>query len=82
MLHHGYVQLESSDAFHMRSTLVAQASESSYTLTEAALGGILARHDLVIQQARLEKRPQKDCSHCRDSCSVHAYDKTITSGCG
>jgi Fe-S cluster assembly protein SufD len=50
-LQHGYVQLEAArGAAHTKSTLVQQAERSSYTLTEACLGGQLARHDVNVEQ--------------------------------
>lgn len=50
-LQHGYVQLEAArGAAHTKSTLVRQAARSSYTLTEACLGGQLARHDVNVEQ--------------------------------
>lgn len=45
-----YVELESSQAWHMKATLVSQAASSSYSMTETQLGGRLTRHDLSIQQ--------------------------------
>ena len=47
-----YLELEGANASHMKTTLVQQAARSQYTLTEAALGAALSRHDLGIQQAR------------------------------
>jgi len=47
---HRYVQLEGRAALHMKGTLVRQAAESSYKLTEARLGGRLTRQDINIQQ--------------------------------
>jgi Fe-S cluster assembly protein SufD len=49
-LKHSYVQLEAATVAHMKATLVNQGKASSYTLTEACVGGALARHDLSIQQ--------------------------------
>ncbi|CAL8463795.1 g3329 [Coccomyxa elongata] len=48
---HGYVALEGRRALHMKGTLVRQAAESSYKLTEARLGGRLTRQDINIEQA-------------------------------
>ena len=45
-----YLELEGSDASHMKTTLVRQGARSRYVLTEAALGGALSRHDLGIEQ--------------------------------
>lgn len=50
MVTHRYVERESSGCVHMRVTLVQQQEASSYTLTEARLGGELSRHDLGIKQ--------------------------------
>ncbi|KAG2445647.1 hypothetical protein HXX76_000257 [Chlamydomonas incerta] len=47
---HSYVQREGEGSFHFKSTLVHQAERSHYSLVEAAVGGAIARHDLVIQQ--------------------------------
>ena len=49
-LQHSYVQLESAGSAHFKATLVNQGRESSYTLTEARMGGSLSRHDLSIAQ--------------------------------
>lgn len=45
-----YVALEGRRALHMKGTLVRQAAESSYKLTEARLGGRLTRQDINIEQ--------------------------------
>ncbi|KAL6758709.1 iron-sulfur cluster assembly protein [Haematococcus lacustris] len=49
-LSHGYVCREQQGAAHFKATLVKQATDSSYTLTEARVGGGLTRHDVVVQQ--------------------------------
>eukprot|EP00803_Ostreobium_quekettii_P009992 evm.model.scf_1621.1 EVM.evm.TU.scf_1621.1 scf_1621:591-5673(-) len=49
-LTHGYVQLEGSGAYHMKTTLVSQGQDSSYRLTETSVGGGLTRHDVGIVQ--------------------------------
>jgi len=49
-LKHSYVEIESSDAFHLKSTLVNQGTESNYSLVEARVGGQLTRHDVGIDQ--------------------------------
>ncbi|KAJ9519025.1 hypothetical protein QJQ45_026297 [Haematococcus lacustris] len=49
-LSHGYVCREQPGAAHFKATLVKQATDSSYTLTEARVGGGLTRHDVVVQQ--------------------------------
>ncbi|GAB4814356.1 hypothetical protein N2152v2_001402 [Parachlorella kessleri] len=51
LMKHSYVQTEAGPAFHLKATLVNQGTESSYTLTEASLGGSLTRHDLGIEQS-------------------------------
>ena len=48
-----YVELEGSEAWHMKASLVTQAEGSKYQITEAQLGGRLTRHDLSIQQVTL-----------------------------
>ena len=45
-----YVQLENAGAWHMKNTLVRQGPRSLYELTEASLGGSIARHDINIEQ--------------------------------
>ena len=50
---HQYVELEAAGAVHIKGTLVQQAQSSSYTLTEARVGGGLSRHDLRINQVRV-----------------------------
>ena len=45
-----YLELEGSDASHVKTTLVRQGARSRYVLTEAALGAALSRHDLGIEQ--------------------------------
>ncbi|EFN51512.1 hypothetical protein CHLNCDRAFT_59225 [Chlorella variabilis] len=50
VLKHSYVQLESTGVAHMKATLVNQGRKSSYSLTEARVGGTLSRHDLNIEQ--------------------------------
>lgn len=47
---HAYVQREAGGSFHMKATLVSQDQRSSYRVTEASVGGALARHDLSILQ--------------------------------
>lgn len=48
---HGYVEREHNEAIHIKSTLVEQAAESQYSLTEARAGGRLSRHDVGVQQS-------------------------------
>ncbi len=48
-----YVALEGRRALHMKGTLVRQAAQSSYKLTEARLGGRLTRQDLFIEQVHV-----------------------------
>jgi len=50
-LKHGYVQMEAGGAAHVKGTFVRQAARSRYELTEACLGGDLARHDVGVTQA-------------------------------
>ena len=38
----------------MKGTLVRQAEGSTYTLTEAAVGGAIARHDVSVAQVGLD----------------------------
>lgn len=45
-----YVNLEAPGTLHFRTTLVQQAADSRFTLTEARVGGSLTRHDLGVQQ--------------------------------
>lgn len=47
---HGYIQREAAQAVHVKSTLVKQAKNSQYQLTEVSLGGGLARHDVGVEQ--------------------------------
>ena len=47
-----YVQLEQDQGWHMKGTLVRQAQGSTYSLTEAAVGGGIARHDVSVAQVR------------------------------
>lgn len=54
----GYVQRECAGAYHMRSTLVAQAERSRFSLSEARLGGQLSRHDVVVEQTGPETRTE------------------------
>jgi hypothetical protein len=49
-LRHGYVQLESLGTAHIKSTVIRQHARSQYALTEACIGGDLARHDVDVQQ--------------------------------
>lgn len=61
-LRHAYLQLEAAGgAAHTKATFVAQAARSSYTLTEACLGGQLARHDVNVQQARQRDPHRMSC---------------------
>jgi len=47
---HGYVEREAAGSFHTKATLVDQAESSSYSLTEARVGGALSRHDVGVAQ--------------------------------
>lgn len=47
---HGYLQLESPGAAHIKSTVIRQHARSEYALTEACVGGDLARHDVNVEQ--------------------------------
>ncbi|KFM23080.1 Protein ABCI7, chloroplastic [Auxenochlorella protothecoides] len=49
-LSHAYVATDVAGASHTKATFVHQGAESSYSLTEARLGGALTRHDLSIVQ--------------------------------
>lgn len=49
-LKHSYVQLEGPGAAHVKATLVNQGTGSSYSLTEASVGGTLTRHDISVEQ--------------------------------
>lgn len=48
----------------MKGTLIRQAEGSTYSLTEAAVGGAIARHDVSVAQA---------CSTCLSTCCALAY---------
>eukprot|EP00897_Mesotaenium_endlicherianum_P010116 jgi/Mesen1/9132/ME000058S08633 len=47
---HSYLQQQARDAFHIRTTAVAQDEESTYTMVEAGLGGRLSRHNFRLEQ--------------------------------
>lgn len=49
-LRHSYLQLESPGAAHIKSTVIRQHARSHYELTEACVGGDLARHDVNVDQ--------------------------------
>lgn len=49
-LDHHYVQLTGSAAYHLKTTLVKQATQSRYRFVESSVGGRLTRHDLNIDQ--------------------------------
>ena len=46
------MEREASGAIHVKGTLVRQAENSTYRLTEARLGGGLSRHDVRVDQVR------------------------------
>lgn len=52
-------QREAAGSFHFKGTLVHQAERSRYSVTEASVGGAIARHDLTIMQV------QQVCGRCR-----------------
>ncbi|GAX78218.1 hypothetical protein CEUSTIGMA_g5660.t1 [Chlamydomonas eustigma] len=47
---HSYIEEDSSASVHMKGTLVHQAEQSMYKLTEARLGSGLSRHDVGVEQ--------------------------------
>lgn len=49
-LTHKFVELDGNNAINIKSTLVSQGKESTYSLTEVRLGGELTRHDVGIVQ--------------------------------
>eukprot|EP00898_Chlorokybus_atmophyticus_P009115 jgi/Chlat1/9204/Chrsp97S00714 len=55
---HGYVQQQSSAAYHIKATYVSQAEGSAYEMTEAGLGGKLSRHNLRMDQQGPETQTQ------------------------
>jgi Fe-S cluster assembly protein SufD len=60
-LTHKFVELDSGEAINLKSTLVSQGKESTYSLTEVRLGGELTRHDLGIVQ--LGERTHTEMKH-------------------
>lgn len=66
VLKHSYVQLESTGVAHMKATLVNQGRKSSYSLTEARVGGTLSRHDLNIEQ--LGEGTHSEVRGCEHGC--------------
>jgi Fe-S cluster assembly protein SufD len=49
-LTHKFVELDGEKGINLKSTLVSQGVESTYSLTEVRLGGDLTRHDVGIVQ--------------------------------
>ncbi len=60
-LEHKYVELDGDKAVTLKSTLVSQGKESTYSLTEVRLGGELSRHDVGIVQ--LGERTHTEMRH-------------------
>jgi len=52
-----YLELDGNNASHVKTTLVRQGARSRYSLTEAALGAALSRHDLGIEQVLFQCLP-------------------------
>ena len=44
------MEVQSSQSFHTKATMVQQAARSSYTCNEAAVGAAISRHDLCVEQ--------------------------------
>jgi Fe-S cluster assembly protein SufD len=60
-LTHKFVELDCGKAVNLKSTLVSQGKESTYSLTEVRLGGELTRHDVGIVQ--LGERTHTEMKH-------------------
>ena len=60
-LTHKFVGLDGDKAVNLKSTLVSQGKESTYSLTEVRLGGELTRHDVGIVQ--LGERTHTEMKH-------------------
>ncbi len=60
-LSHKFVELDGGKAVNLKSTLVSQGKESTYSLTEVRLGGELTRHDVGIVQ--LGERTHTEMKH-------------------
>ena len=60
-LSHKFVGIENSHSISMKSTLVSQGTESSYSLAEVRLGAELSRHDVGIVQ--LGERTHTEMKH-------------------
>ena len=60
-LTHKFVELDGNNAINIKSTLVSQGKESTYSLTEVRLGGELTRHDVGIVQ--LGERTNTEMKH-------------------
>lgn len=54
-LKHKYVQMEDQESYHIKGTLVDQASNSKYELVEASVGAKLSRHDVGIVQVAIHR---------------------------